>query len=577
MTRRLPGVLAVLLVLSPAGLLAAPSRDLGDYVLLAVDDLFARTFAVQRGDVGVSDARGRLELRGSFEGPVSTLVAADARLHRPGRCRGLFAGTLLGASCQEDGAVQPFAGPLFGQTGDRGAGVAAACGFPAELGCDPSRPLVVADDATARLDPGGYGAIEVRRGTLVLRGDGRYAFCQLVVGRRARVVVDGGGPATVTVAGDVVVGSNGRLGPLDLLARGPTVRLQRRAFFQGTLCAPYARVDVASAVQLGGRLVGQRLKIGKSVLATVDVGGGATTTTTPPASTTTSTVAPVCGNGRLEAGEACDGSAFGAFTCGDGACRRCTPACTAECTTCQSTTTVTTAPPASPTTTTLPRGTCGDGVVDAGEECDGSAFGTFACEGGACRHCTAACTAACGACPAETCGDCVDNDGNGLVDLEDPACCTVANARGTRIRRGVIRKRGARFGLVARLARKGFRGVRPRRQDLLLQVGEVGGDQVLCARLPASRFKKRGRTFVFTDRKGRVAGAKGLRKVVVTLSKRGGAALRASGRRVDLAPPDRSPLRVSVGFLEAAPATSVNRCTARVQKLRSKKGRLRFP
>jgi cysteine-rich repeat protein len=93
------------------------------------------------------------------------------------------------------------------------------------------------------------------------------------------------------------------------------------------------------------------------------------------------------------------------------------------------------------TLTLSPASTCGDGTVDPGEPCDDG----NATEGDGCdSNCT---PSACGngvlapgedcddgntlggdACPAlchlseSNCGDCVDDDGNGLIDAADPAC-----------------------------------------------------------------------------------------------------------------------------------------------------------
>jgi len=66
--------------------------------------------------------------------------------------------------------------------------------------------------------------------------------------------------------------------------------------------------------------------------------------------------------------------------------------------------------------TLVTAGTCGDGVLDPGEQCDDGPA-----NGAAGDRCTAACTLATP--PGETsCSDCADNDGNGLVDAADPAC-----------------------------------------------------------------------------------------------------------------------------------------------------------
>jgi len=72
---------------------------------------------------------------------------------------------------------------------------------------------------------------------------------------------------------------------------------------------------------------------------------------------------PVCGDGRIQAGEHCDGTVFGAANqCIDlgftGGLIECSPFCTLDTAGCLST-------------------TCGNGVINQGEECDGINFGTF--------------------------------------------------------------------------------------------------------------------------------------------------------------------------------------------------------
>jgi hypothetical protein len=116
---------------------------------------------------------------------------------------------------------------------------------------------------------------------------------------------------------------------------------------------------------------------------------GGSTTTTPTSTSSTTTVPPTCGNGVLDSGEECDASSpSGALVCPAGEqCVAC--ACQPVSTTTAPTTTSTTGAPASTTTTTSP-GTCGNGVLDSGEECDASSpSGALVCPAGEqCVACT---------------------------------------------------------------------------------------------------------------------------------------------------------------------------------------------
>ncbi|HLK09799.1 MAG TPA: DUF4215 domain-containing protein [Candidatus Binatia bacterium] len=85
-----------------------------------------------------------------------------------------------------------------------------------------------------------------------------------------------------------------------------------------------------------------------------------------------------CGNGILDPGEQCDD---GNHVDGDG--------CEADC--------------------TLPR--CGNGILDPGEQCDHGAL-----NGSPGNGCSSLCHST------EICNDLIDNDGDGLIDCEDPDC-----------------------------------------------------------------------------------------------------------------------------------------------------------
>ncbi|MGC4119622.1 MAG: proprotein convertase P-domain-containing protein [Myxococcales bacterium] len=100
---------------------------------------------------------------------------------------------------------------------------------------------------------------------------------------------------------------------------------------------------------------------------------------------------PTCGNGTLEAGEACDGANFGTATCSSatGGAR---PNGTLACNACALDATGCTA-----------ASTCGNGTLDSGEACDGTNFGTATCSsatGGA----RPGGTLACNACALDTSG-----------------------------------------------------------------------------------------------------------------------------------------------------------------------------
>ena len=67
----------------------------------------------------------------------------------------------------------------------------------------------------------------------------------------------------------------------------------------------------------------------------------------------------------------------------------------------------------------------------------------------------------------EDCGNCVDDDQNGLVDAEDPACCTAQSLTFTKAR---FRPAKSTLRATATLAPGAFAGIDPRAQDVRVQI-----------------------------------------------------------------------------------------------------------
>src|SRR5205814_2170061 len=77
-------------------------------------------------------------------------------------------------------------------------------------------------------------------------------------------------------------------------------------------------------------------------------------------------------------------------------------------------------------------------------------------------------TSGCPVAPVEQCGNCVDDDGNGLTDFEDVACCAQIRTFRMTVSQGkIIAGNGtSNFLLRAILARAGLARVDPRVQDV---------------------------------------------------------------------------------------------------------------
>jgi cysteine-rich repeat protein len=197
----------------------------------------------------------------------------------------------------------------------------------------------------------------------------------------------------------------------------------------------------------------------------------------------TLTTGTACGDGAVDPGETCDD---GNAVDGDGCDTSCTPTA------------------------------CGNGVVTAGEDCDdGNVANGDACPA-TCRT-------------VETdCGDCVDDDGNGLVDSVDPACGATALE---------VRRASAVATVRGRLRMAGAMALPGGAAGAVGLVVADGSGPVLCAPLGQLTAGRRPRAL-----KTRVGGG----RLALKLVPHGNGAFTVAARGVDLRTLDASPLVVGV-------------------------------
>ena len=204
---------------------------------------------------------------------------------------------------------------------------------------------------------------------------------------------------------------------------------------------------------------------------------------------------------------------------------------------------------------------------------DFNACTTDSCISGACVH-TNTCLAP-AAVPTETCGNCIDDDGNGLTDFEDPACSGQAGT--LTLEEGLLRRAGDATRLDLHTTLAGL-GVNPLADDVILQIRPENGTDVLCARIPAGSFVKHRRLFKFADPKHAVASALGLDDVRIQVPAHGSVRLRARGKRAQMICPDAGALQVTVGFHDATAGDGGNRSATTVQTFSARtNGTLRIP
>ncbi|MGH6691633.1 MAG: hypothetical protein ACREF4_13255, partial [Gammaproteobacteria bacterium] len=131
--------------------------------------------------------------------------------------------------------------------------------------------------------------------------------------------------------------------------------------------------------------------------------------------------------------------------------------------------------------------------------------------------------------PLEICGNCVDDDEDGLVDLADPACCAPEHTAAMHLVEGLIDPAVAtsRLRLAATLGAPV--PLSPEGQQVLLQLGTAPNGS-FCASMAPSAF--RGTAEKLRLGGAATPGARGVRRMVLKQGADGAIRWRARGRRV---------------------------------------------
>jgi len=518
---------------------AAQSRDLNSYVLFALDELRTKGLTIVAGDVGVNAAGGSLSAssHGVISAPHSAIVADMTRMSTQSVCLQHFA-NVHRESCGPTASPDPL--PIL-------ADPVQACGFPNPFpACNPANARTVSSGQTVTLapDPNGYGDIRVYGGgTLVLTG-GDYRFCSLRAGRDATILVQG--KSTIDVKGPINLANGTFLGPagsvtprdVAIFADTTMVHFSGSSDVRARLCAPGAMLRLTHGANVAGTFVARTIRTERITAGPPagNPGGPTTTTTTIAASTTTTTThgstttttlacGAACGNGHRDpqCGEQCDGDDFGSATCpggsAAGAFLRCNPDCTIDYGACP----------------------CGNGTKDAGEECDPNASPTGCATGTTCGAAVVGsadacrCVAATPRGPKEICGNCIDDDGDGLVDGEDPDCCAGpplwVNVKRLRLKPGTGKAHGNRIRLKIR-SNSIPAGFDPMTKDTSVQIRDANGD-LFCTTVAASHWKNpHKRLFKFKDKAGTFAG--GLKQGRFKMRKSGKLIFATRGKKMNL-------------------------------------------
>jgi hypothetical protein len=174
----------------------------------------------------------------------------------------------------------------------------------------------------------------------------------------------------------------------------------------------------------------------------------------------------------------------------------------------------------------------------------------------------------CGA-PTEICGDCIDNDGNGLTDFEDPACCEQLRTASLKLSRGriVAGQSTSKLRLKSSLR---LAGIDPLSQDVFVQLRPAGGNDMLCARVPASHFMRR-RNYYWFWAGNPIDGAQGIHDMKIKMRRNGNLSFRIRGQKVQLAGPHQGSVQVTLGFHREG---ADNLCASTMASFRKARGRV---
>jgi len=111
--------------------------------------------------------------------------------------------------------------------------------------------------------------------------------------------------------------------------------------------------------------------------------------------------------------------------------------------------------------------------------------------------------------PHEICGNCIDDDGDGLVDYEDADCCSQGGAlviERMTLEPAGLKLRGNRLAMKARYATSVPPLFDPLAQDTTLQMSDAHGP-LFCQTIARAQWKRpHRRRYRFEDRRGRFAG-----------------------------------------------------------------------
>jgi cysteine-rich repeat protein len=318
------------------------------------------------GNIGVNDAGGKLKIgRAALLATGTAAVADRVFLRADVRVFDVFANTLRFTPDKAviSGAVtRPIPPPVYVTEPLVVPDPFAPANFPPAFPITCGGPDVVSDVSGGfALTPGSYGRVTLNRGGRATLAPGTYDICDLKVDKTADLEITG--PVTINVRDGFQVKSGASLIPLGTLGANDvqvnfggtrTVRFGQASTVSARLFAPRGGLRLGRRAFVIGHFVALDLKSDKGFVAAVPH------------------EPPTCGNGTLDGDETCDPPGApqppnqnvcraDCTFCGDGlvqAGEECDDGNDVDTDTCRNDCTGTSPP------------TCGDGILDGDETCD---------------------------------------------------------------------------------------------------------------------------------------------------------------------------------------------------------------
>jgi hypothetical protein len=161
--------------------------------------------------------------------------------------------------------------------------------------------------------------------------------------------------------------------------------------------------------------------------------------------------------------------------------------------------------------------------------------------------------------PVEICGNCVDDDGNGLTDFEDPACCPFRFDSSVRSGRLVPHKATSAVNLCSIV--NAVPDQLPFELDeVYIQLRQPGGDELLCARIPAGDFVVVRGGFAFRDPKRSLETAGGIDQIVAR-TRMGATITGTFGKRAQFVAPPPGTVDVTLGVFSRTTGLAGGACS----------------